>query len=275
MAGVQQHGASARSEYHEHTPSPRLAAWVGRVVGYRIAGFPAGIHLGMPSGTVTLVIPLDEPLVVSDAEVPAPRRFDSVVAGLATAPAHIHHNGNQHGVQLALRPGAIRALFGVPPSEVAETSYELTDVMGRSAAPLRERLHETSSWAQRFALVEEALLPADHPALEAAPEVAQAWQVIRGSAGAVPIHEVARSVGWSMRHLQQRFRAEFGITPKEAARVSRFERSLPLVSAGRMPLATVAARCGYADQAHLNRDWRDLAGTSPTRWLADDVLIAP
>ena len=98
----------------------------------------------MPSGTVTLVVPLDAPLTVTDGGS-GPTAYGSVLAGLSTAPAHIHHDGNQHGVQLALRPGAVRALFGVRAAEVAGGSYELADVMGPAAdvvagATARDRL---------------------------------------------------------------------------------------------------------------------------------------
>lgn len=251
----------------------RLAPWVERAVGYRLSGFPAGVHVGMPSSTVTLVIPLDEPLTLSgDREAP-PARFDSVLAGLATAPTHIHHDGSQHGVQLALRVGAVRALFGLPAAELAQSSLELQDVMGRDAVRLRERLHETDSWERRFDLLEAALVGRAREPRSPAGEVREAWRLITTSRGALPIRDVAASVGWSMRTLQQRFRGEFGISPKEAARVSRFEASVPLVSAARLPLTDVALRCGWSDHAHMNRDWRALAGLAPSRWLADDVLI--
>jgi AraC-like DNA-binding protein len=266
---------TAQAEHHEHEPSPRLARLVERAVGYRIAGYPAGVHVGMPSGTVTLVVPLDAPLTVTDGGS-GPTAYGSVLAGLSTAPAHIHHDGNQHGVQLALRPGAVRALFGVRAAEVAGGSYELVDVMGPAATTLRERLHETDSWATRFALVEQVLLDLERDRRarhEPAPEVTEAWRLIRASGGAAPIRDVAARIGWSMRRLQTQFGAEFGVTPKALARVRRFERSLPLVAAADVSLADVAARCGWSDHAHMDRDWRELAGTSPTRWRTDDVLI--
>ena len=63
------------------------------------------------------------------------------------------------------------------------------------------------------------------------------------------------------------FRDEIGLSPKVVGRIMRFERSKDLVTAGAPSLADVAARSGYADQAHLARDWRDLAGASPTAWM--------
>lgn len=263
------------AEHQEHAPSARFAPFVERVVGYRLAGFPVGVHIGMPSSTVTLVIPFDDALTLSDPGRAVPRRFDSVLAGLATGPTRIHHDGNQHGIQLALRPGAVRALFGVRAAELAEGSFELQDVMGAEAAELRDRLHETDAWQGRFDLVERSLLARLGEPRPSAPELAEAWRLIGASRGAAPIRDVAQVVGWSMRQLQQQFRAELGVTPKAVARVRRFERSVPLVSSGRMPLTDVALRCGWSDHAHMNRDWRALAGTSPTRWRADDAFASP
>ena len=71
------------------------------------------------------------------------------------------------------------------------------------------------------------------------------------------------------RHLTNRFRAEVGLRPKEAARVVRFDRARRLLHAGR-PARRRGRRAGYFDQAHLNREFRALAGCSPTRWLADE-----
>ncbi|MGO4602289.1 helix-turn-helix domain-containing protein [Terrabacter sp. 2YAF2] len=269
-------GCPARAEHHEHVPGPRLSRGVERAVGYRLSGFPAGVHVGMPSGSVPLVVPLDDALTVADGGG-APRTYGSVIAGLSAAPARIHHDGSQHGVQIALRPGAIRTLFGMPAAELAARSYELVDVAGEDADHLRERLHEAEAWSARFALVEtwlEGLLDRTSRPRPPEPEVAEAWRLITTSGGAVSIRDVASQVGWSMRRLQSRFRLEFGLSPKTAAIVARFERSVPLVASGRTSLTDVAVRCGWSDQAHMDRDWRALAGTAPSRWRTEDVLAA-
>jgi AraC-like DNA-binding protein len=95
------------------------------------------------------------------------------------------------------------------------------------------------------------------------------------SRGTVPIADLARETGWTPRHLGTRFRNEFGLTPKAAARVVRFDRARRLlqrrVEAGGAPaLADLAAAGGYYDQAHLAREFRELAGCAPSRWLAEE-----
>jgi len=102
--------------------------------------------------------------------------------------------------------------------------------------------------------------------------VSEAWRLIRRGRGLTPVAAVASDVGWSTRHLEHRFRGEFGITPKSAVRLTRFERSVEAVRDPRRGLADVAADCGYADQSHLAREWRDLAGLPPSRWRVEDDL---
>ena len=262
-------------EHYTHTVGPPLLQYVTLAVGYRYAGGPPGVHVGLPSGTLTLVVPFDEPLLLSGVGLSEPTPFEAVLAGLATAPTLIHHEGRQHGVQLGLTPAGARALFGLPAAELAERCVELEDVVGRLARSLRAELQEYATWPARFAALERVVLElvrTNESRREAAPEVGEAWRLIRHDRGSTPVAAVASNVGWSTRHLEQQFRGEFGITPKAAVRLTRFERSVEVARNPRRKLADVAAECGYADQAHLAREWRELAGLPPSRWRVEDDL---
>ena len=262
-------------EHYSHTVGPPLDRYVRLAVGYRYAGAPPGVHIGMPSGTLTLVVPFDEPLHLSGVGLSRRTPFEGVLAGLATAPTLIHHEGRQHGVQLGLTPAGARALFGLPAAELAGRSVELEDILGRVARSLRDELQEYATWRERFAAVERVVLGLvrNHDSgREPAPEVREAWRRIRQGGGQTRVAAVASDVGWSTRHLEHRFRGEFGITPKSAVRLTRFERSVEAVRDPRRGLADVAADCGYADQSHLAREWRDLAGLPPSRWRVEDDL---
>jgi AraC-like DNA-binding protein len=104
-------------------------------------------------------------------------------------------------------------------------------------------------------------------------EVGVIWQSLLRTGGQARIAGLAQESGWSARHLQGRLRTETGLTPKAAARVIRFDRARRLMlrrgPAG-LVLADLAAECGYYDQAHLDRDFRGLAGSSPSQWLAEE-----
>lgn len=251
-----------------------LARCVRSLHHYDIDGFPAGDHVGLPSTSVTLVLPLEEPL---DLSLPQPtrRRLSICLAGLHDGPATIHHDGTQRGVQLALSPLHLGQLLGLPASEISGQAVELGDVVGRrEAETLSDRLATESRWPARLRLVEETLLrllDRHERGPVVRPEVEAAWARLSASGGTVGIRDLAAHVGWSTRHLAQAFGATVGLTPKAVARVRRFERSSALVANGHS-LSLVAVRCGYADQAHMTRDWQRLAGTTPGRWMRQDVL---
>jgi len=103
-------------------------------------------------------------------------------------------------------------------------------------------------------------------------EVAWAWHRLATTHGAVPVGDLAAEVGWSRRHLVSRFHQQVGLPPKTAARVIRFSHLLSRfgdAQAGQW--SRIAAECGYYDQAHMNRDFREFAGTTPTDYLARRV----
>lgn len=264
--------AEVASEHVVGVPHPRLRPYVSDYTGYRMQGFTAGVHAGLPSRTLTLVISLDEPVdlcVMPDPDQ-RPQAFVAAVGGLHASPAGIRHDGNQFGVQLGVTPLGARALFRRPASDLAHAVVELDDVIGRPARSLPDRLAHAPDWAGRFAVLDSVLSAwlsdgADH---EPADEVTHAWSVMAARNGMVEVGSLAHDVGWSRRHLSSRFREEFGLSPKVVARVMRFERAKGLMVGRSNPsLADVAALAGYADQAHLTREWKDLAGSTPHAWM--------
>jgi len=150
------------------------------------------------------------------------------------------------------------------------------DVLGGFAAQVHERLREAEGWAERFALLDEMLgqrVTADDPG--PSPEVSYSWERLLAAGGDLPISALATETGWSDTYLRKAFKNQIGLTPKAAARVIRFHRArLALVrraTAGRpLDLAGLAAGCGYYDQAHLDLEFRALAGSAPTTWLEQE-----
>ncbi len=250
---------------------PVLAPYVASLVPYDVETGVPGVHQGLPSTTLTFVLPVGEPLDVGWADRPATRaRRWSTVSGLHTGPARIHHDGTQRGVQLGLTLAGARALLGVPAAALAGEIVELAQLDGPGDPALRhlpEQLADRTP-EQAGRLVVRALVTAlaRHGAAGPRAEVGRA--LARLTAG-VPVQRVAAEVGYSRRHLGTLVRAESGLSPKEWQRVARLERSRALL--GRRPLREVAASCGYADQAHLTRDWRDLAGLTPGRWVREEL----
>ena len=257
-------------EYVQARPVAALRPFVAFYSGYRQRGVAPARHRGLPSPYLTLIFTLDEPLVV--AAHPDPRQrpgaFETLIGGLHLSPAIITHDGSQSGVQVAVRPLGCRALFGLPAAEIAHRDVEVTDLLGaRAVGEIQERLRAARGWPERFAVLDELLMPDPYREISTRPELAYAAdRLLRGD---VPVARVAGEIGWSGRHLTDRFKAELGLRPKEAARIARFDRARRALRPDAR-LADIAAGHGFADQSHLVREFQAFAGCAPSRWLADE-----
>lgn len=110
------------------------------------------------------------------------------------------------------------------------------------------------------------------------PEVRRVWEVIQQRRGIVGVADVAREVELSPRRLSTLFAAEFGLTPKVAIRLARFDSAREAIAdaavsrgaRGSLDLSRIAADRGYYDQSHMVREFAAFAGLSPTAWITEE-----
>ena len=189
--------------------------------------------------------------------------FDAFVGGLSDRPILTEFVGAAGGVQVDFTPLGARRCLGLPMDELTNRVVALEDVLGpRRAASSSSACRRRRAGAERFALLDAALLRRVPPAPSPRPRS-------RGRSGGSPPRTAgSRSARWRARSAgaaatsRRAGGATSGSGPKAVARVLRFERAMRQLRAGRA-LADVAYDCGYADQPHLNREFRALAGSTP------------
>ena len=133
-------------------------------------------------------------------------------------------------------------------------------------------MREAATWDERFDLLEAFLARrlADTPATPR--ELDWAWRQLVRSGGRVRVRTLAADLGWSPRRLIERFRDHVGLPPKAAARVIRLDRAVAALRSGTPRIAEVAAACGYADQAHLGRELRELGDVTPRQIVGGNFV---
>jgi AraC-like DNA-binding protein len=153
----------------------------------------------------------------------------------------------------------------------------LDDLFGAAGRRLEERLREAEDWDGRFDVLERFLMDRASVACWPHPMVAASWSRLHETAGAVRIDALAADLGFARRHLTTTFHEQVGLAPKAVARLLRFSRVRERLARAPGRWADIAYESGYCDQAHLNRDFRQLAGTTPADFLASlsaDRVIA-
>jgi AraC-like DNA-binding protein len=271
--------ALGRLEQDERAPHPLLAGIVRRYCGYDHDCAGTTRRREVAQDEVTIILSLGPPLRVGGPEHPADR-YGSFVAALNDTYAITEHDGRLSGIEVDLSPLGAHMLFSVAMHELSsKLVLPLEDVLGAEADELVERLACAPAWAARFSIVDRFIIERVQRARRPSPDVEWAWRRLRATGGLVPVGELARELGCSRRHLIERFRQQVGPAPKTAARLVRFQRTVRLLERhheGRF--AEIAQRCGYYDQAHMNREFRELAGTAPggfvARLLPDGLGVA-
>ncbi len=268
---TQRHASALGSwEMVRAAPAPALRGLVTRYCGYVEESPGPRQRIEVPSADVTLILSLGPRIDVGYPQRGgAPRTLTCFVAPLHDTWAQTSFTGRQEGIEINLSPLALHMLLGLPLHELSTRVVDLADLMGREAALLVEQLAGLAAWEARFALLDAALAARLRDAAGPAPSVVWAWRRLLASSGAVTVTDLAGELGCSRRHLVAGFREHIGLPPKRVARILRFGRVLSLLEeSGGRGLGDIALACGYADQPHLNRDFRAFAGTSPGAWLA-------
>jgi AraC-like DNA-binding protein len=223
----------------------------------------------VPFPGVPLILNLGPPWNIETDGVPGSKRpHDSFLAGLHTTPTVVEGGDSWACIELRLTPLGARRLLGRPMHELTNWTLDLEELLPRTG-DVTGRLRAASSWSERFDLVESFLVRRLADSAPTSPAIEWSWRRLRLSHGRAPIAALANELGWSHRRLIARFREHVGLTPKAFARVIRFDRAVDLLGqAAGEGLAAVAYDCGYFDQAHMNRDFRELAGTTPALLVA-------
>lgn len=162
------------------------------------------------------------------------------------------------------RPGGAYRFLPFPVHLLTDRFVSTSDVWGRDGEFLEEVVLSAPTHPYRRHAVETFLL---RRLIHSQPRRrfdAAMGEVMR-SRGQLRVNQMAAAIGCSPRQLEREFRAAAGLSPKAMARVIRFQNLLGLIGADTLrQWASVAVDCGYADQPHMVREFRDLTGQSPT-----------
>jgi len=255
--------------YREIVPEPSLRPFVDRFwvqtgddgADGAASGAP---HRVLPDGCIDVIVHLDEGGATE-------------LVGTMTS-AIVVPGGPSEVAAVRFKPGGAFPFLGLAAAELTDLSVPLLEVDG-CAIDLRDVVRDERDTAPRVAAELQRRLLARLAASVGVPrpDATVAHAVARlFSESPPPMSELARELGWSIQHLRRLFLRHVGISPKELGRVARLQRAVAHLQQHRdESLASAAAALGYFDQAHMARDFRLLAGASPTTVRAEASSIFP
>ena len=255
----------SRMRYREYGPSPSLAPIVHCV--WTLEGHArefADVQPVLPDGRPEIILHLGDPFDRIEAGRPQQRQPAIIFAGQLLGPLTLRPTGSVAVVGIRLQPHGAAALFKQPQDDLVGSTIGVNDLSPRLSRVLNGVRDRTSSVHEAAQIVQQCLETCvDSSRVDR--RVRAAVGYIGSTRGLVTVEDLARRVGLTARHLERRFKQTVGVSPKRLARITRFQRALRKLETLDSPQrgTDTAALCGYADQAHFIRDFRELAGCPP------------
>ena len=222
----------------------------------------------LPSGTIELVVNLkNDEIHIHDPE--RPERFQRLSGAVfsGTYSRSFICNAQQHEAIMGVhfKAGGAFPFLGANASELTNAHAHLFDLWGTPGLELRERLCTALTSQERFRIMETALISRLHNHTSYQLQTEIALEMIAAVGKRPSVRDVSQEFGLSQRRFIQIFSSLVGLTPKIFCRVLRFQQARILAERPETSnWAELAVICGYFDQSHLIKDFREFSGSTPT-----------
>jgi len=234
----------------------------------------ASAHRILPDGCCELVLNLADRFREVRDDGSSQLQPQMLLAGQMVRPLRILPTGRVEIIGVRFRPAGAVAFLGLPAKELTGSIISLESVSPRLHRLILDRVMGSASFSKQLTALETILcsqLGAGQPVRQS---VEAAVRVIEKTSGTISISLLQRIVGLGSRTLEREFERAVGLPPKMLCRILRFQKVFQAIERDDVRgWAAVAAECGYTDQAHLIRDFREFAGETPVCLLANDDLL--
>ena len=257
--------------YREMVPAPALRPYVRCYWTLQAAGSPASpSQRVLPDGCVEIVVNVGAPFLRHYDHGRTERQPCLLLVGPTTRHMSIAPTGAIRLIGIRFTPGGALPFMSVAPREVRDVAPSLGDVAQPFDADLPERLAEAAPGAESL-ILDDAV----GSRLASARRVTdrRVQLAVRATFAAdrpLRVDSLMSLTGLGTRQIERAFRDGVGFGPKTLCRLARFQRVVRAIERPNRPgWAALSAQFGYADQSHLAREFRELAGTTLSAYVAE------
>jgi AraC-like DNA-binding protein len=187
----------------------------------------------------------------------------SVLVGLQSTSVTLDLNRDHKAVRVGFHPGGMFRLLGISMAEMTDASFDAENVFGNEMCEVNNRLQEAESFTAIKDVIEKFLLQKVKCLKRVLPFDNAMLELLRLN-GNVPIEKIASLACLSLRQFERVSKERIGLSPKLYARIIRFSKAYRLrENFPQLSWTSIAHECGYFDQMHFIRDFKEFAGVAP------------
>lgn len=255
-------------EFRTFTPSYMLQPYIGSIFAFETkSGLPKSeFSLIAPNGQVKLVIPYKNNMRSTIAGVEREHKEGSCfVIGLSTQAAHIDCDNGYGNLCVEFKPGGAYRFFDESLGILSNGIYDVDDVFKNLGRELQRRIWETPLLEDKVMLLQEFLCNRLVSLERRDPIADYVVQKIMTKNGLIRVNDLCTDIGYSRRHLYNKFEEYIGVSPKEFICIVRFNQMYKIINLD--PSNLVEAREPYHDQSHFIRDFKKFTGYTPGEYI--------
>lgn len=186
-----------------------------------------------------------------------------ILTGLHVVPTDVLMEENCHFINIQFKPFGLYSLFNIPQQEIVNNCFDGTIFVGKTAELLLERLAEAPTSDLQNQIIQnylkdrlkfsKRLLPLDY-----------ALNLMLEQGGNQSMECISAISCLSLKQFERLCKLRLGISPKYFGKLVRFSNLYKLKEKyPELPWCRLAVHCGYYDQMHMIRDFKQFTGENP------------
>ncbi len=256
--------------YRIHIPAPPLSNFIDHLFYYE--GYQAEHQMEkfLPDGSMDLLIDLTETpkkLFHNEEGTSFTTYSKSWLSGMKTDYILIDASVSCM-IGVHFKPGGAYPFFNLPVSELNNSTIETDILWNIDIHYIRDEILEKKSIEDKFAVLEQHFMKKGKNRFEPNIFIDYALKQLQHSPQVWTIERLAAKTGFSQKHLISLFKKYVGLSPKQFARIARFQKVIAeLEQQQSVEWTSIAYDCGYFDQAHFIKEFKAFSGINPSSYL--------
>lgn len=236
---------------------------------------PEGPEPVIPDGCMELIFHYGDRYISNIADREELQNGAVIVGQIKTA-ISLQPTGNTGIFAVRFQPWGFYAFTGMPLHRLTETVVDARDIWGNDTRYVYEQL-ATAAHNEKAAVVDKFLLKALRKQRDGTLHKVSVLSAILAQLhrhkGNIPVAHMAYNSNSSVRNFNRNVTEMTGLSPKVLARIIRLQSFLNIHTED-ATLTDTLYRCGYYDQAHFIREFREIAGTTPNSFFKEENTMA-
>lgn len=214
--------------------------------------------LTFPIGCPQIILHKKTPLYIP--EINATQSIITI-SGQVNFPAHIQSGGDLEMIVAVFYPHTVGMFIDTPPSAFYNIEISGYDIANRQLQNIAQKIFDCKNHKHCIDILENWLLSGLNPSANI--KRIEKTLVALYLEPDKPISSLADISCLSKRQFERIFLETVGMNPKEYSRIVRFQKAIWMMQNGEQNYAGIAAGCGFSDQSHFIREFKNMSGYTP------------